>query len=76
MILVCKSTCDPAAPLFKGQWGQCPRNTPPFWRPWLDSKLSFCVITGNVCTHCTVYCLLCCKHLTVSELAERFAPSR
>jgi len=28
----------------------------------LDSTISFCVITVNVCTHCTVQCQLCCKH--------------
>ena len=35
MILVCKGTCNPVAPLFKGQGEQCPRNAPPFRRPWI-----------------------------------------
>ena len=35
----------------------------------LASKLSFCVITGNMCTHCTL--VVCCKHKAGSTLADR-----
>jgi len=35
MILVCKGTCAPVAPPFKGK-GEMPRNAPLFRRPWLQ----------------------------------------
>ena len=35
----------------------------------LASKLSFCVITGNMFTHCTL--VVCCKHKAGSTLADR-----
>jgi len=33
MMLLCKGTCAPLAPPFKGQGSQCPRHAPPFRRP-------------------------------------------
>jgi len=35
-MLLCKGTCAPVAPSFKGQGVQCPRRVPPFRRPWSE----------------------------------------
>jgi len=33
-MMLCKSTYAPVAPPFKRQGRHCPRNAPPFRRPW------------------------------------------
>jgi len=42
MILVCKGTCDPVAPLFKGQGGSGPGMHPRSGAPGLNCKHILC----------------------------------
>jgi len=52
LILVCKGTCAPVTPLSKSSGVQCPRNAPPFRRPWQGLS------TWGTCTHMGTFAYL------------------